>query len=193
MATGNLIHATEWKVADFQASSLDEMAETIRDKALRQAREKVRRRYRDLDLAPLLQRADFFDYFKYGLACGVAEALAANDTQVQAVYTYDPTLNPDCEASEARPLDIVVHLLVLATRPSAALEALVVALDRALTASLKALLSEVFTQCESILDLNVISEKDVRLGLGYAALLASVYAPPLKVWQREAIYTHPRN
>ena len=186
MATEILTHETELKEADFRVSYLDEMAETIRDKALRQAREKVRRRYRDLDLAPLLQRADFFDYFKYGLAYGVAEALAANDTQVQAVYTYDPTLNPDSESSEERPLDAMVHLLVVVKKPSAALEAFIAALDRAVTMGLKALPATPFAQCESVLDVRVITEKDVRLGLGYAAMLSSVFTPPLKVWQREA-------
>jgi hypothetical protein len=186
MTTPTLTHKTEWKEADVQVSYLDEMAETIRDEALAQAREKLRVRYRDLNPARLLHRPDFLDYFKYALACGVAEALAANDRLVQAVYTYDPALNSDSEWSEERPLDTLAHLLVVVKKPSAALEAFVAALDRALTAVLKALPSATFAQCESVLDVSVITEQEVRLGLGYAAMLASVFAPPLRVWQREA-------
>jgi hypothetical protein len=186
MTTAALTPEAELKAAGLPVSYLDEMAETIRDDALTQAREKLRSRYRDLDLAQTLHRPDFFDYFKYGLACGLAEALAANDNQVRAVYIYEPTLNPDDELHAERPLDTRVHLLVRVTTPSAALEAFVAALDRALTATLKTLPSNLFAQHESLLDVNVITEKDVRLGLGYAALLSSLFTPPLKVWQREA-------
>ncbi len=94
-------------------------------------------------------------------------------------------MNPDSESGEDMPMEATVHLLALVAAPSAALESFVAALDSALTASLKELPSPLFASRESVLDVNLITEKDVRLGLGYAALLSSVFAPPLKVWSRE--------
>lgn len=39
---------------------------------------------------------------------------------------------------------------------------------------------------DSLLDVAVVTEKDVAQGVGLARLLATVHTPPLKVWEREA-------
>jgi hypothetical protein len=85
---------------------------------------------------------------------------------------------------EGQPVDATVHLLVLVKSSSAALEAFISALDRALAASLTSLPSPKFTERGSILDVNLLTEKDVESGRGYAVLLSSVFTPPLKIWQR---------
>jgi hypothetical protein len=74
--------------------------------------------------------------------------------------------------------------LVQVAKPSAALEVLIVSLDKELTAKLRALPSTRFAERASVLDVNLLTEEDVRLGTGYAVMLSSVFAPPLKVWQR---------
>ena len=172
-------------IPEFRAPDVAQVAEMIREDALALARKKLLPIQRSLETAILLQRSDFFENFKYGLTVGVAEALAANDQHLQAIYAYDPSANPDSESGEAMPLEATIHLVALATASSAALEAYIAALDRALTESLKKFSSPRFALRESILDVNVITEKEVRLGLGYAALLSAVFAPPLKLWERE--------
>jgi len=167
-----------------QVLHLEEVAETIRDDALAQARKKIGALRRGANLAGLLERPDFLDYFKYGLASGVANVLAANDQNVQAVYVYDPALDAGSEAGEDPPRDVGVHLLVWVTTPSAALEALIASLDRALAASLKDLPAPGFRQRESILDVNLLSDDDMRRGVNYAGLLKGLFAPPLPVWRR---------
>jgi len=164
--------------------SLDEVVETIRDDALAQARRKLDALWQGRDLSTLLRRHDFFDYFKYGLASSVAKVLAANDDSVQAVYAYDPSINQESEVDDDLPQDAGVHLLVLVTTPSPALSAFVAALDRALTASLKDLPSPRWSQRVSVLDVNLVTEEDVRRGANYAGLLSGVFAPPLRIWQR---------
>jgi hypothetical protein len=77
-----------------------------------------------------------------------------------------------------------VHLLVKVSAASAALNAFVASLDRALTASLKELPSQAFTHREFILDVVVVDEEDVRLRRGPAAVITSVFAPALKIWER---------
>ena len=168
-----------------EAMPFQKLAESVRDNALALAQDKYAIFQRGSDIESLLRHPDFFEKFKYGLAVGIADALAANDQRVLAEYVYDPSLNPDSEDGEGLPLEATLHLLVLVSSPSAALSAFVAALDRALTASLKDLPSPLFTRRESVLDVNLITEKDVRLGVGYATLLASVFAPPIKVWARE--------
>jgi hypothetical protein len=43
-----------------------------------------------------------------------------------------------------------------------------------------------FAQREFTLDVSLITEQDVRLGLGPAGLLSAIFTPPIKVWQRGA-------
>lgn len=184
MATTIFTRETKKKVIVTRAPHLVEVAETIRADALAQARAKLDPAWRDAHVASLLNRPDFIDYFKYGVAVGVSSALVANDQNIQAIYTYDPSTNADSDAGEDMPQDATVHLLVRVTTSTAALEAFVSSLDRALTASLKDLPSPRFAQRESILDVNLVTEDDVQRGSGYAGLLSGIFAPPLKVWQR---------
>ena len=165
---------------------LDEVVETIYQDALALAQERLTAPMRGLELERLLRRPEFVDNLKYGLATSIANVLAANDPRVLAVYAYDPSTNPDSESGEEMPIDPTVRLLVLVQSSSAALEAFIASLDRALTASLKALPSPKFEPRTSILDVNLLTEQDVQAGRGYAILLSSVFAPPLKIWQRPA-------
>ena len=139
----------------------------------------------DAGLLSLLARRDFLESFKYGLVVRVAEVLAAADHNVLGVYTYDVDLNPDAELGGEVPLDVTARLLVHVSTPSAALEAFIAALDRALLASLEELPTPLFRERTFILDVNPITDQDIQRRLGLAKLLTSPFAPPLKVWQRE--------
>lgn len=164
---------------------LDELAETFLNDAVAGARQKLSPLERGSDLRTLFDVPAFLDAFKYGLASGVAKALSENDKSVQAVYVYDPSNNPDCESGEDLPMGATVHLLVRVTRSSAALEAFMATLDAALTAKVRNLPSDQFARLESVLDANLVTDQQVRLGAGYAPLLVSLFAPPIKLWQRE--------
>jgi hypothetical protein len=76
-------------------------------------------------------------------------------------------------------------MLLLASTPSAALDAFISSLDRALMASLRELALPVLKQRDFILEVNLVTKQDIQYQIGYAKLLSSVFAPPLKVWQRE--------
>lgn len=175
---------TQAQAQPMTVSPLDEVVETIREDALTLAQERLSAPLRGLELKRLLRRPEFVDNLKYGLALGVANALSANDKHIQAVYIYEPSANPDSELGNDLPVDATVHMLAVVQSPSAALEAFIASLDRALSASLRDLPSPKFAERESILDMNILTEKDVELGRGYAALLSSIFAPPLKIWQR---------
>jgi hypothetical protein len=171
--------------ASMQVIQMREVAETIRDDALESANSKLGAFQRGRDLKDLLKQSYFFDGFMYGLAIGIAEAISANDERVFAIYICEPSGNPDFEAGVDMPLDASVHQLLLVSKPSAALEAFITSLDRAMVASLKDLPSPLFARREWILDAKLLSEEDVVRGTGYAILLSSTFAPALKIWQRE--------
>ncbi len=169
--------------ATLTVTPIDDVAETIRNDAIEFARQQVDGE--DAGLISLLGRRDFFESFKYGLASKVAEVLAATDRNILAVYTYDLDMNPDAEIGGELPLDATERLLVHVSTPSAALQAFISALDRALLTSLKELPTPLFRERAFILDVNLITEQDIQHRIGFAKLLTSPFAPALKIWQRE--------
>lgn len=164
-----------------QALSIQEIAEMMCDEALAQARQQFAT-LSEVDLQTPFDRPAFLDAFKHALACKIAGVLAEHDPSVQAVYTYDPSMNPDSESGEDLPVSPTIHLLVRVVKPSAALEALIASLDEALVAKLPALPSAKFAKRTSFLDVNLLSDEHAQGGTGYAALLTSLFAPPLRIW-----------
>ncbi len=147
-------------VPSFKGTPVQEWARALVDQARRQAQTQSPTR-------------DFAEAFKHALASGVARALAENDKFVQTIYAYEPTA-----ADRA-----TIHLLVLVTRPSAALEAFIATVNRALVTQLQNMGQP--APRESVLDVNVFTQEEVRRGVGYGALLHSVSPPPQTLWQRE--------
>ncbi len=165
-------------------TQIQEVAETIRDDALAQARARMGVLQRAQDLETLFADHAFFENFKYGLAEGITKSLAANDARVKAVYTYDPSANPDAETGEYLPLDATVHLLIVVSTASQALEAFLDSLDRALTHFVRELPSPLFAGRTALIDGAILSAEDLERGTGLANMLRSIYAPPLKIWGR---------
>lgn len=168
-----------------QVLPMQDVTKTILDHALAAAKEKIPVPERSASLEKLITLPAFHNSVKYGIAQQVAGVLAENDKFVRAVYVYEPSMNPDIESGEELPQSPTVHLLILA-KSSAALQALVDSLDRSLAAALQELAPRQFKQRASVLDVNLVTEQEVQQGTGYAVLLSSLYAPPIKLWPREA-------
>lgn len=187
MATSVLLkHETITAETNPRVLELDELARRLTNDALAHARARIAHRDRGLDTAILLGRPDFVASLKPELASSLAAALAENDRRVQAVYTYDPALNADSEDGVELSPDLTLHLIVLVESGSAALEAFIGALDRALVEALQKLAPPLFAQYGSWIDATLITDRDVRMGLGAAGLLSAVFTPPIKVWDRGA-------
>ncbi len=165
-------------------STMSDVAATIRENAVAQARGVAPVVPYGKDLAKLMQNPIFFDHLKYRLAVGVGACLGEHDRQVQAVYVYDPSANAGEDLGGESAPDTTLHMLGLVTAPSAALQAFVESLDRALVESLNDLPAPWFAEQDSILEVNLVTEEEAAHGLGWSALLHSLYAPPLKVWSR---------
>jgi len=166
-------------------SSLIETAETVLSNAVEQARSRLMPQEQSEDLKNLLIRKDFVEYLKHALAQELAQVISTFDQRVQAVYLFDESTNPDaCTEDYPTAQDLTIHMLALVTADSAALEAFIISLDRAMTQVLIDLPSKAFAQRTSFLNLLPITENDIAERRGYAVLLSSIFAPPLKIWQR---------
>ncbi|MCB0018047.1 MAG: hypothetical protein KDE09_09680 [Anaerolineales bacterium] len=165
---------------------MQDVAQTIQRDALQCSRATLPPIQRDLDLSTLIQQVDFFGHFKHQIALNVAEIIASTDDRVLAIYLFDDSINPDAETEDNIPIDATIHLLVQVTSRSAALEAFISSLDRALTQQLNDLSLIALGQYTSILDVIPVTEADTEKRRGYAfSLLSSWYAPPLKIWAKE--------
>jgi len=169
-----------------EVTRLFEVAETIRDDALEWAQSGLGILDRGLALQDLFEQPRFVDRFRYGLAKGVAESIAANDQRVQAIYLFDNELTSDIETGCELPIEVAVHQLALVSAPSAALQSFVISLDRALVECLQELPVRLYRERERILDVKLVTEYDVENRIGYAILLGSIHSPALEIWKRTA-------
>jgi hypothetical protein len=161
MATNILQPPAKQAASQPSVTSLQEAVETIEIDALQHAHTKCTHPLRAADLAELMQRHDFVDHFKFGLAVRIANMLAAHDEHVQAIYYFDPDLNSDAQTETYAALDATVNLLILVESK---------------------LPSPLYASLVSILNAILITEQDVDQGRGYAILLSSMYLKPRQVW-----------
>jgi hypothetical protein len=122
------------------------------------------------------------DYFRYGLALRVGDTIGAADAMVKAVYLH--TWGEPVDEMEAEPVGATspLSLIVWVERETAALVALVDALDAALTAHYKDLVSPSADHLRGLLDVNYVESGDVRERVGYGAVITSTREKPLRVW-----------
>lgn len=167
-----------------QVTQLEKVVRKICNEALAEAYTKLMPVQQDLGLEYLFQHRNFVQNFKYSLAKGVAQTLAQHDKRVQAIYWFEPSANPDLEAGEPLLVEATIHLLVLVETASAALETFVAALDRGLIEHLKEMPPSLFAESPLLLDVNLVTREAVERRSGLANLLSSIFAPPLKLWER---------
>ena len=65
------------------------------------------------------------------------------------------------------------------------LEAFITSLDRAITVVIRELPSKRLAQRKSFLNVIPITDSDIEERRGYAVLLSSIHARPLRVWERD--------
>lgn len=165
-----------------RVSRSDEIAHAIFDQAIASARARAGLGQSLAEFDELVRLPDFVSHLLQDLTVGVAQALASNDQRVLAVYAYEasPKSGADARAFSGA----LVSQLVVVTAPSAALEAFVASLNRALCARMNALTGSWYSPPGPVLDINVVTEQEVRQEVGIARLLSAVL-PPVKLWQRK--------
>lgn len=167
-----------------QVTQLEKVAQKICNAALAEAHTRLMPVQQELGLEYLFQYRNFVQSFKYSLAKGVAQTLAQHDKRVQVVYWFEPAVNPEVEVGESLLGEATIHLLVLVETSSAALDAFVASLDRGLIQCLKEMSPSLFTECRLLLDVNLVTQEAIERRTDLANLLSSIFAPPLKLWER---------
>lgn len=166
-----------------QVTHLQEIARKICKEALSQASHKLAPAQQTLELEYLLQNQDFSQNFKHHLAKGVAETLGANDRHVQTIYIFEPAT--PSETGQYQPLAATIHLLVVVSKLSAALDAFIEALERGLSRYLKELSPALLAGHCSTMNVILVTEAAVEQRQGYASLISSILASPFKLWERK--------
>lgn len=133
------------------------------------------------------------EYFRYGLAKGVAEFLGSMDKQAKAIYVYDTlesSPNWDSRVPDKPNLSSGTHLIVWTTRKSPALNALVNSIINTVAEESRQIsCPHANALCHQI-DINVVDDHEVNNRIGYGALVHSLYVRPIEIWHREPEMTH---
>lgn len=159
---------------------IDKAVNDLCEKALGDAKGQLHPLARNNELSRLEQRVEFLQALKSGLEQRIARRLAAWQPDVQAVFKYEQT-----PASGVENWDGSIHLLVEVPRLSNAIQMLCKALDGALVSCLRNLGLPRFRARQSVLDVQQITPRELRHGIGYGAMFWAVYTTPVKVWPQD--------
>ena len=154
-----------------------QVAGEICEKALRDAKTELHPLMSQADLDRLDKRSEFLQTFQSALEKTIARKIAAWQPAVQSVFRFD-----ESHAVHDPSWDGMIHLLVKVPRLSNALKAMGRSLDKYLLENLKRLGWARFHRQQSILDLQQVTENELRHGVSYGAMFYAVDSIPIQVW-----------
>ncbi len=131
-----------------------------------------------------VENRQLHDYFRHSLARQVATYLAQLDDSVVGVYTH--SYGDAEEEGEDRSCSLTanINLILHVRRKTAALSSAVASLDQALLEQYKVLVAPRAEKMASLLDAQVADDRDVEEGLGFGAVLRSIFTKPVQLWAR---------
>jgi hypothetical protein len=156
---------------------LKKVANDICEKALTDAKEQLHPLMRNTELHQLRKRREFIQAFKLALEKRIAQKLAVWQPNVQAVFKFDESWMESRDAWDGS-----IHLLVKVPYLSDAIKAFGKKLDQSLTHRLKQLGWSRFQKRQSILEIQQVTQSELRHGVSYGAMFYAVYSVPVKVW-----------
>ena len=166
-------------------TEIEQVAKEVCEKALADAKSKLHPLVRDVELDRLEQRNEFIQAFKSALERRIAKRMAIWLPGVQAVFKFDAPGRVNHQ-----PWDGIIHLLVKVPRLSDQIKALTKRLDRGLVSYLRQAGWSRFEGSPFILDIQQVTPKEVKHGIGYGAMFCAVYTVPVKVWPRDRHLDH---
>ncbi len=122
------------------------------------------------------------DCFRHYLSLQIAEYLRKLDDNLVGVYSYSyGDAEEEGEERSTSPTE-TLKLILRVRRKTAALNAVVAALDEALLDQYKRLIAPVGDKMGSFMDAQMVDDGEAEEGIGLAAILRSVFTPPTRVW-----------
>lgn len=130
-------------------------------------------------------QCDVCDYVRYSLAKQVGDYLGQMDQTVKAVYTFEAEPGEIDDATARRRAGASgISLIAWVDRKTAALSALVAALEAGLSDRRRAIGCAKATPACYFLDVHMVDDVDVRERRGYGALVDGLHVRPVQVWTR---------
>jgi hypothetical protein len=121
---------------------------------------------------------------RHALACRVAAGLAEIDDTIKAAYLLEEIDTAEEAWNEATPRTAAIQVILWVQPRTAALSALVDALDAALLPRYASLVgAEAMTR---LLLVQLVDDAAVRDRVGFGLLLTSTRNRPLRIWERQA-------
>ncbi len=159
------------------ARDFPQAANDICERALNDAKAQLHPLIRNTDHFQLRKRGEFVQAFKLALAQRIAHKLAIWMPGLDAVFQFEESW-----IDSGNTWDGSIHLLVKVPRLSSTLKTVGKRLDQNLTARLQQLGWSRFRKHQSILEIQQVTSKELRHGIGYGAMFYAVYSVPVKVW-----------
>ncbi len=163
--------------------NLERLAGGIRDSAVESARNSLHPLLRHLEVALLGRRPDFVSTFYESLAVTVSRALSRMDSHLLAVFRFSSRRETDPATNVPHP-GVPLHLLAITDDLEATQRLPLVGLDRALQSNLRRLGWPRFAGNARLLDINLLTPRELRRGVGYAGLFSAFYSLPHRIWLR---------
>lgn len=153
-------------------------ANELCEKALNDARAELHPLLRNENVNHLEKRNGFTEAFKAALEKRIAKRLALWQPSIQSVFRFD-----DSHARSDPAWDGKIHLLVKVPHLSNAIKSFGRSLDKYLIGYLaKQLGWSRFQGQGSILDVQQVTDSELRHGISYGAMFYAVHSVPVKVW-----------
>ena len=124
------------------------------------------------------------DCFRHYLSLQIAEYLRKLDDNLVGVYSYSyGDSEEECEERSSSPTE-PLNLILRVKRKTAALNAVLAALDGAIVEEYRKLIAPVGDRMESFLDAHAVDDEEAQQGTGLAAVLKSAFTPPTPLWSK---------
>ena len=162
------------------AKDLEQVATELCERALEDAKCQLHPLLQNSELERLVQRVEFIWAFKRALEQRIARKLAVWEPGVEAVFQFEETRTKNWQTWDGS-----IHLLVKVPRLSDTLKSLGRKLDRSLVGYFRQLGWARFQERQSILEVQQVTSRELRYGIGYGAMFSAVYTVPVKVWPQE--------
>lgn len=126
------------------------------------------------------------DYLRFGLANEVAGYLGSIDETIKTIYIYEPEAATAMNGNLHNHPGLVpgINMIIRVSRKTAALESLLTSVVSAVEDEFGQFNCPDANALCNMLDVIVVDDSEIEQRTGYGALIGSLFAPPIEIWQR---------